>query len=1252
MWFNEQWRRWMAQAPRQLRRRGRPSRLHKQLTLEALEDRTLLSPISTTGDLIAAIKSANSAGGATILTLASGASFNFTSENNAIHGANALPVITGNITIVGNDDTIERSNVSGTPAFRLFDVASSGLLTLQNLMLEDGLAQGTGTAAEGGAVYSSGSLNLSGVTVKSNTAQGSNGANGVGEFQLHRPYGSGTAGGNGDNGSEAAGGGIFMGGGSVSLSNDAFSGNQAFGGNGGNGGSGALGMTKGGGNRTGGNGGNGGNGGAAVGGGLYAAVAGSLTLVNDSFINNDTYAGYGGSGGSAGTTANGGNGGNGGNGQGGGLFVFAVGNVSVSDDTFSGNGAFGGLGGLGGDGGGSLAETFVGGTGGNGGYGGYGGDGQGGGLFVAVGTTTSTITLVNDTLNDNGVQGGFGWTGGAGGQGGPGLIEGGPSGIGGLGGAGGDGQGGGLYVGEGITTLINDTIAINQAFGGNGGNGGAPSGPGGDGGSGEGGGFYVPVGNIYGLANTLIAGNNVEAGLGGGGSAGPGLGGANGAAGSASGPDVSGSVVSSDHDLIGDGSGSNLSNDNGVNGNQVGTSTSPIDPKLGPLQYNGGPTQTMALLPGSPAIDAGDNNAPGLPATDQRGYARIVGNAVDIGAYEYGATPATAGLSISGSGSSSTTPGGPITYMFTITNTNSTPQSNVDLTDPLPANATLVSWMPAAGWSSSAPPAGSSSGTVTAWIASLAANSSATFTLVLQAAAGTTAGTVISNTVSIAPIASNSGAISVSIPTLQVVDAGGTYNGNPFPATATAVGTDGEPVAGSFSYAYYAGTGTSGTSLGSTPPANAGTYTVIATFTSNNPDYIGGSALTTFTISPAPISYTIGNDTQAYGWPANLAADLPSSFSTGINGETLDITYSSSGDTSTATVGTYPIMGMVSNGTGLASNYSVTLTDGTLTVLGPGDTVVGSTLWIVGGTTTNDNVDVDPVGASWTGSTGVKVDATLNRVHTSKTYNQSFTALYIFLYSGNDNVWVAPTLTLNTTLGAGNGNDNLQLDNGNNMLTLGNGNDNIGLGDGNNVVTVGDGNDNVVAGGDNNIVTAGKGNDNVLLGCGSNVVSLGDGCDNVVAGGGNNTVTLGNGNDNVWLGDGANTVMVGNGNDDINVGNGNNVIVEGNGHDDIDAGNGDNLIVAGLGRHTVDVGSGSNILIDGSVQLLNGATLNQILTEWIEQGKSSASSISSDLSVTYNTHYANTLYAGSGLDWFWATDTQDHLNVKKTDLLN
>lgn len=61
------------------------------------------------------------------------------------------------------------------------------------------------------------------------------------------------------------------------------------------------------------------------------------------------------------------------------------------------------------------------------------------------------------------------------------------------------------------------------------------------------------------------------------------------------------------------------------------------DPLLGPLLDNGGRTPTHALLPGSPAIDAGNNDA-GL-AWDQRGpgYARVVDVAIDIGAYEFGA---------------------------------------------------------------------------------------------------------------------------------------------------------------------------------------------------------------------------------------------------------------------------------------------------------------------------------------------------------------------------------------------------------------------------------------------------------------------------------------------------------------------------------------------------------------------------------------------------------------------------------------
>ncbi|HVC97858.1 MAG TPA: choice-of-anchor Q domain-containing protein, partial [Pirellulales bacterium] len=66
---------------------------------------------------------------------------------------------------------------------------------------------------------------------------------------------------------------------------------------------------------------------------------------------------------------------------------------------------------------------------------------------------------------------------------------------------------------------------------------------------------------------------------------------------------------------------------NGDNGNIVGE-----DPLLSPLDYYGGPTQTFALLPGSPAIDAGDARM--AFSTDQRGLDRVVGGHVDLGAFE------------------------------------------------------------------------------------------------------------------------------------------------------------------------------------------------------------------------------------------------------------------------------------------------------------------------------------------------------------------------------------------------------------------------------------------------------------------------------------------------------------------------------------------------------------------------------------------------------------------------------------------
>ena len=71
-----------------------------------------------------------------------------------------------------------------------------------------------------------------------------------------------------------------------------------------------------------------------------------------------------------------------------------------------------------------------------------------------------------------------------------------------------------------------------------------------------------------------------------------------------------------------------------------GTPGAPLDPRLGPLQNNGGPTPTRALLAGSPAIDAGDTTL----TTDQRGVVRPQAGRDDIGAFELEASAFTESL--------------------------------------------------------------------------------------------------------------------------------------------------------------------------------------------------------------------------------------------------------------------------------------------------------------------------------------------------------------------------------------------------------------------------------------------------------------------------------------------------------------------------------------------------------------------------------------------------------------------------------
>jgi hypothetical protein len=125
------------------------------------------------------------------------------------------------------------------------------------------------------------------------------------------------------------------------------------------------------------------------------------------------------------------------------------------------------------------------------------------------------------------------------------------------------------------------------------------------------------------------------------------------------GPDCAntGTVTSQGYNLIGNNTGCTFTP---ATGDQVGTGASPINPLLGALGDNGGPTPTMSLLTNSPAINAGnpaavsDATAPAPPAlipcatTDQRGVSRPQGAFCDIGAFEFRTAAFSASPTITG----------------------------------------------------------------------------------------------------------------------------------------------------------------------------------------------------------------------------------------------------------------------------------------------------------------------------------------------------------------------------------------------------------------------------------------------------------------------------------------------------------------------------------------------------------------------------------------------------------------------------
>ncbi len=323
-----------------------------------------------------------------------------------------------------------------------------------------------------------------------------------------------------------------------------------------------------------------------VGGGIYNGVGSTMRISLTTVSRNNAVGRQGG-----------------GSGQGAG--IYNLGSLNFTDSTVSGNTAQGGGGacsqiGGSGQGGGiyGLGTVLVmrstlsgnqatGGRGGsaciNHGNGAPGGPGLGGGLDDAG---AGSITLVNTTMSANGANGGPGGGCSTACQGGN----------------GGDGRGGSLES-NGQETMLNSTIAGNltapgkpgcNAFGGSCGHVGITSGGG------------LDIGGSVKLTNTILAHNSAGTG-----------------------PDCDGVVTSGGHNLLG--YDSSCAGFNGP-GDLVN-----VDPLLGKLKKNGGPTKTMALVHGSPAIDAADDAvcaAKPVNGIDQRGVSRPQGLHCDIGAYE------------------------------------------------------------------------------------------------------------------------------------------------------------------------------------------------------------------------------------------------------------------------------------------------------------------------------------------------------------------------------------------------------------------------------------------------------------------------------------------------------------------------------------------------------------------------------------------------------------------------------------------
>ena len=353
---------------------------------------------------------------------------------------------------------------------------------------------------------------------------------------------------------------------------------------------------------------------------------GTTTITNSAVTANSTGSGasgkhgspgfVGGSfGGEAGTSGSGGNGG--------GIDNFQT--LTIANSTIAGNTT--GAGATGADGGnatsGNPRVANVGGIPSSGGDG-----GSGGGIYNEFG---GQLTISGSTISGN--ETGIGANGGTGGNGS--ADDNGIVGRGADGAPGGSGGAGGGIGSQGGMNISNSTITDNSVgASGQSGHGGIVNGitPGQVGGANGGGIEELRMGSS--LTHVTIVSNHT-----------PGFGG--GIDGDGGTINVSNSIISSNQAAF-DENCDGVVTDQGGNV-EFGDTSCPsgflhADPRLSPLGSHGGPTQTIALQPGSPAIHHVTTCVLG---SDQRGVARPLGSACDSGAYEV-APPSLSGISAGG----------------------------------------------------------------------------------------------------------------------------------------------------------------------------------------------------------------------------------------------------------------------------------------------------------------------------------------------------------------------------------------------------------------------------------------------------------------------------------------------------------------------------------------------------------------------------------------------------------------------------